>query len=184
MSSQTMTGKVKHRLGPALLALAVVCLSACTGSREELENYVQDVMARPADPIPPVPPVANYTPFAYDASAMRDPFTSVTGNDDSQSTATETDGPRPDESRVREYLEQFSLDTLSMVGTFAQGSADWALVRDPEGVVHRVAAGHYIGQNHGQVTAVYPDRLELSELVPDAGGGWLVREASVALDGS
>ena len=51
----------------------------------------------------------------------------------------------------REYLERYELDTLSMVGTFSNEESYWALVRDPEGVIHRVPVGNYIGKNHGKV---------------------------------
>jgi type IV pilus assembly protein PilP len=32
------------------------------------------------------------------------------------------------------------------------------------------------------VTAVFDDRIELVELVPDGAGGWLERPASIALE--
>ena len=69
-----------------------------------------------------------------------------------------------------------------MVGTFAKGDDFWGLVRDPDGVVHRVAVNNYMGKNHGRVTYVQDAELGLSELITDGMGGWLVREASMALD--
>ena len=68
-----------------------------------------------------------------------------------------------------------------MVGTFAKEAAYWALVRDPEGVIHRVPVGDYIGKNHGQVVSINSTQINLSELISDGAGGWLVREASIAL---
>jgi type IV pilus assembly protein PilP len=86
--------------------------------------------------------------------------------------------------RPREYLERFELDTLTMVGTFYKEASEWALVQDPDGVVHRVAVGNYMGKNHGKVSEVSNDEVQLSEFIADGVGGWLVREASVALGGS
>jgi len=68
-----------------------------------------------------------------------------------------------------------------MVGTFSKEKAYWALVRDPEGVIHRVPVGDYIGKNHGQVVSISGTQVGLSELITDGAGGWLVREASIAL---
>jgi type IV pilus assembly protein PilP len=44
--------------------------------------------------------------------------------------------------------------------------------------------GNYIGKNHGKVNGISADELQLSEFIADGIGGWLVREASVALGGS
>jgi type IV pilus assembly protein PilP len=159
-------------------------LSACTGDMNELSRYIEEVKQRPADPIEPIPPVATYTPHLYASTGQRNPFLSEMAGGDSPAEADEGDGLRPDATRAREYLEQFSLDTLSMVGTLSRGGADWSLIRDPDGVIHRVATNNYIGQNHGRVTSVYPDRIELTELITNGSGGWLERNTSVAMDDS
>jgi type IV pilus assembly protein PilP len=71
-----------------------------------------------------------------------------------------------------------------MVGTFSKESSEWALIRDPDGVVHRVSVGNYIGKNHGKVNGISNDDVQLSEFIADGIGGWLIRPASVALGGS
>ena len=45
---------------------------------------------------------------------------------------------RPDQKRNREFLEQFSLDTLKMVGTLRLGGPIYGLVQTKDGLVHRV----------------------------------------------
>ena len=59
-----------------------------------------------------------------------------------------------------------------------------ALIRDPDGVIHRVAVGNYLGKNHGKISVIRPDQVELSEFINDGIGGWLVRDAEMALGGS
>ena len=159
----------------------VVLLSACSDSMEDLEKYIGTVESRPAEPIPPIPPVKTYTPYEYEGLTGRDPFlASITeGSDDVRST--KGSGPRPDFERAKEYLERYELDTLGMVGTFSKEKSYWALVRDPEGVIHRVPVGDYIGKNHGKVVRIIDTQIDLSELISDGAGGWLVREASIAL---
>lgn len=163
------------------MMLVVVLLSACTQDMDDLNKYIAAVKARPADPISPIPPVKTYTPYEYDGLSGRNPFiASISeGVDDVRSTAGT--GPRPDFERSKEYLERYELDTLSMVGTFSKEESYWALVRDPEGVIHRVPVGDYIGRNHGQVVNISNSQVGLSELISDGAGGWLIREASIAL---
>ena len=163
------------------IVILAMTLSACSDSMDGLNDYVAEVKARPADPIEPIPPVKTYTPYTYEGLTGRDPFLQSTteGSDDIASTSGT--GPQPDLDRPKEYLERYELDTLSMVGTFAKESSYWALVRDPEGVIHRVPAGNYIGKNHGKVVVIANTQVSLSELVSDGNGGWLVREASIAL---
>ena len=170
--------QITHIAGTVLLT---VMLSACTESMSGLNAYIDEVKARPADPIDPIPPVRTYTPYEYKGLDGRDPFLQSTteGSDDVASTSGT--GPQPDFERPKEYLERYELDTLSMVGTFAKEGSYWALVRDPEGVIHRVPTGNYIGKNHGKVVNIANTQVSLSELVSDGNGGWLVREASIAL---
>jgi len=174
--------------GLRVLALALAAsgmLAGCANDQDDLNRYIAEVKARPPSPIPPIPPVRTYTPYAYEGLLGRDPFRRSTseGSDEVANTATGT-GPRPDLQRPKEYLERFELDTLQMVGTFEKGSNNWALIRDPDGVVHRVAVGNYIGKNYGRVLNIQPDEVLLSEFISNGAGGWMVREAEVALGGS
>jgi type IV pilus assembly protein PilP len=174
----------KSLLIVTLIVLSTL-LAACTGREDDLNRYIAEVKARPATPIPPIPPVRTYTPYVYEGLIGRDPFRQSTSEGSDQvAQSGSAKGPRPDLQRPREYLERFELDTLSMVGTFSKESSDWALVRDPDGVIHRVSVGNYIGKNHGKVNGISADELQLSEFIADGIGGWLVREASVALGGS
>ena len=63
-------------------------------------------------------------------------------------------GPRPDSQRPREYLEQFPLDTLKMVGTLRLGGGNYGLVQTKDGLIHRVLPGNHLGQNDGRVMTV------------------------------
>ncbi len=169
-----------------LMSVAVTVLASCNQDMRELDQYIAEVKARPAQPIPPIPPVKTYKPYAYEGTDGRDPFRSSTsqGNDAEQVGEGDATGPKPDFDRPKEYLERFELDTLTMVGTFSQDDAYWGLVRDPDGVVHRVTVGDYMGKNHGQITTIMEPEIDLSEFIPNGNGGWLVREASIALDGN
>ncbi|MBT8057966.1 MAG: pilus assembly protein PilP [Gammaproteobacteria bacterium] len=176
---------VIRKVSPALLVLTALLVTGCAGREDDLNRYIDEVKARPATPIPPIPAVRTYTPYVYDGLTGRDPFRQSTREGAEQvAEGGPSDGPRPDLQRSREYLERFELDTLTMVGTFAKETNSWALVQDPDGVVHRVAVGNYMGKNHGRVSTISEDEVQLSEFITDGVGGWLVREASIALGGT
>lgn len=165
------------------MALAVFALAGCTrgitstpGDAPNLEKWVADVKARPAPPLDPLPVMQQFETFEYAAQGLRDPFSNAFTDQSGGS------GPRPDPNRPKQTLEQFPLDSLDMVGTIGRGPGIIGLVMAPDKVTYRVRPGAYMGQNDGRVTAVYEDRIELVELVPDGAGGWLERPASVALE--
>lgn len=169
----------------ALALAAASVLAGCAGNQDDLNRYIADVKARPPSPIEPIPPVRTYTPYEYEGLLGRDPFRQSTSEGSDEAIANNTgSGPRPDLQRPKEYLERFELDTLEMVGTFEKEANEWALIRDPDGVVHRVAVGNYIGQNYGRVLSIQTDAVELSEFISNGAGGWLVREAEMALGGT
>lgn len=181
-----MTANGISKFRALMLATAAVSLLAgCAGNQDDLNRYIAEVKARPPSPIDPIPPVRTYTPYEYEGLLGRDPFRQSTseGSDQVASDASGS-GPRPDLQRPKEYLENFELDTLQMVGTFVKEANEWALIRDPDGVVHRVSVGNYMGKNYGRVLSIQPDEVELSEFISNGGGGWLVREAEMALETS
>ena len=71
---------------------------------------------------------------------------------------------------------------VDMVGTIGEGSGVVGLVMGPDRVTHRIRSGNYLGLNDGRITAVFEDRIEIVELVPDGAGGWLERPAKIALE--
>ena len=166
-----------------VLVLAVLALAGCTrgvtstpGDAPNLEKWVADVKARPAPALPPLPVMQQFETFEYAAQNLRDPFSNAFSDQSGGS------GPRPDPNRPRQTLEQFPLDSLDMVGTIGRGPGMVGLVMAPDKVTYRVRPGAYMGQNDGRITAVYEDRIELVELVPDGAGGWLERPATLALE--
>lgn len=165
------------RIAIALATLAMMSgLAACSG-QGDLNEWVAQVKARKGAPLPALPVVKTFETYLYQDQDRRDPFEPAPPQANSANMA----GPRPDQNRPREPLEAFPLDSLKMVGTIgAKGSVE-ALVKDPQGVIHQVHVGDYMGQNYGHVAQVTPGEIDLVELVPNGSGGWMERDATVAL---
>lgn len=160
-----------------LVAATALCvgLAACSSSNSDLQKWAAEVKARPAPPLDPLPVMQQFETFEYAAQNLRDPFSE-------EFNGMNSSGPRPDPGRRKQTLEQFPLDSLDMVGTIGRGAGLVALVLAPDKVTYRVRPGVYLGQSDGRVTAVYEDRVEMIELVPDGAGGWLERPATIALE--
>ena len=172
-----------------VLSLSVIllttALSGCSQNADtsDLKQFVDRVLSTPRGRIDPIPVFKPYELFSYNASALRSPFALPYNANELQSAKATTD-IRPDPDRAREYLEQFSLDNLVMVGTMQKpGNALWALVRDGNGGVVRVQRGEYMGQNHGRVVGITESKINLIEIVPNGLGGWLERPRALALYG-
>ena len=160
-----------------LLAGLPLGLAACSSADDELSRFIEDTRKEPGGRVEPIPEVKPYETFAYAAADMRSPF--LPGGSGSSSAMG---GLRPDSKRNREFLEQFSLDTLKMVGTLKLGGRMYGLVQTKDGLVHRVCGGNYMGQADGKITDITPAKITLTEIVPDGLGGYMERPAALGLN--
>lgn len=160
-----------------VIALAVLALVAgCSSKDGDLARFIAQTKQEQPGGVQSLPEVKPYDSFIYTAQARRSPF--LPGGSGESSGAT----VRPDSRRNREFLEQFSLDTLQMVGTLQLQNRTYGLVKTRDGRVNRVLPGHYIGQNEGRITAIDASRISITEIVPDGLGGFMERAAALALN--
>lgn len=165
----------------ALLMFAgcsVALSSACSGRMDDLNSYIDEVKARPGGRIEPLPEIQPAPSHSYGAAQrnLRSPFTP-----DSPAMARPDGVGAPDRDRPRQFLEQFPLDTMRMVGTLRFGDNTFALVQTSDGLVHRVQRGNYMGQSDGRVIAISESEIRLTEIVSDGMGGYMERPAAMAL---
>ena len=169
------------KLKVLVLLASVGLLSGCGagGDFSDLRAYMDEVNARPKGNIEPLPKFIPYESFTYQAAALRSPFQPpvkievVTRQKGSEEI-------KPDESRVKQFLEGFNIDTFQMVGLLRNDQSLYALVNGAGGV-HRIKVGDYLGQNHGKVIAIDEGRVDVIEIVPDGDGGWLERPRTLSL---
>jgi type IV pilus assembly protein PilP len=171
--------KSTHATRFVLMLGAALVLGGCTRGMSDLRDWVAQEKAKKGAPIQPLPVIKTFETFKYDDQDRRDPFSPSTAE---LQTNAATSGPRPDANRAKQPLEMFALDSLKMVGTVGVGGGMEVLIKDPGGVIHRVHANEYMGQNYGHITAISEDHIDLVELVSNGNGGWMERPASIALD--
>jgi type IV pilus assembly protein PilP len=165
------------RWSAALLTCAAIAtLTACSSADNDLARFIEDTKKEPGGRVEPLPEIKPYETFVYAASELRSPFVPS-----SPGSGAGYSGIRPDSKRNREFLEQFSLDTLKMVGTLRLGAQMYGLVQTKDGLVHRVTAGNHLGQAEGKITDITPAKISLIEIVPDSLGGYMERPAALAL---
>jgi len=167
------------RISALLLSASLLALSGCADkSMNDLEAFVDNVHKDRKPRVEPLPRVKPNPTFEYTASELVDPFAQANLI---QRRPTPDGGPAPDPTRRKEPLEQFPLDALDMVGTLSNDDASWAIIRAPDGTVHRAGAGNYLGQNYGEIQTVQDTQVEIVELVRDVDGGWMERDATLAI---
>ncbi|VEF07288.1 pilus assembly protein, PilQ [Pseudomonas fluorescens] len=168
-------------IGYVALSIALLTLSGCGGSDDfsDLDVYMNEVRLRPAGKIEPTPTFRSYPTFTYSAANLRSPFSRQVRVD----LAGQKHGSRnvkPDPTRIKQYLEGFNIEQFEMVGTIANASGAFALLRGAGGV-HRLKVGDYLGRNDGRIVAISATQVDVVEIVPDGQGAWLERPRTIPL---
>lgn len=165
-------------------ALALALLAGCAGRDfSDLDQFMAEKRARPGGIIAPIPTFKAYEAFAYSATRLRSPFDRpIEVREITQLQAIAA--IKPDENRAKEFLEQYTFDSLAMVGTLERSGDNWALIKDPEGGIHRVQVGNYLGRNHGKIVEMTDTYLAVVEIVSDGTtDGWVERPRTIELSG-
>ena len=166
------------------LLLSGAVLAGCSGRDfSDLDTFMQEKRSRPGGIIAPIPTFKAYEAFGYSATTLRSPFDRpIVVREIAQLQAIAA--IKPDENRAKEFLEQFTFDSLRMVGTLERDDTNWTLIRDPDGGVHRVKIGDFLGRHHGKIVEMTDTYLSLIEIVSDGTpDGWVERPRTVKLSG-
>ena len=174
------------RLSRVLMTVLVsaTLLTACAGGDfSDLDAFMAEKRARPGGIIAPIPTFKAYEAFSYSATTLRSPFDRpIEVREIAQLQAISA--IKPDENRAKEFLEQFTFDSLRIVGSLERGQANWTLIMDPAGGVHRVALGNYLGRHHGKIVEMTDTYVAVTEIVSDGTeDGWVERPRTIKLTG-
>jgi type IV pilus assembly protein PilP len=163
-----------------LFTLLSMLLAGCGGDEfQDLQDFVKNSGANMRGKIEAPPEVKPYEPFAYDNSAgLPDPFRPRSPK---RTAGAQPGLNQPDFERKKEELEEFPLDGLKMVGFLYIHNVANAVIRSPDGKLHHVKVGNYMGQNFGRITSITETEIKLKEMVQDSAGDWSERTSSLQL---
>ena len=167
-----------------IVAILGVCLAGCSSRNfADLDAFMAEKRARPGGIIAPIPTFKAYEAFAYSATTLRSPFDRpIEVREIAQLQAIAA--IKPDQDRAKEFLEQYTFDSLVMVGSLARSGVDWTLITDPDGGVHRVRIGNYLGRHHGRIVEMTDTYVAVVEIVSDGTeDGWVERPRAIKLQG-
>ena len=163
-----------------LLVLLIISLmmTACSqNSYNDLEAFIKDAGNGLHGQIDLVPEVKPYKHFAYQAFDIPTPFL-PRKSDQAQSIMS---GIQPDLNRHKEVLESYPLESLSMVGSLQREELIFALIKSPDGTLHRVKKGNYLGQNFGRIDHISESEVKLVEIVQGGVNEWTEQVSALML---
>jgi type IV pilus assembly protein PilP len=157
-----------------------VWLVACEkSSHQDIKDFIIETKGKPPEKVRGLPIYTPYKPYVYSAAQLRSPFEPPALI--VQKVLAASSNVQPDVDRQKQRLEGFAFSSLSMVGTVKKNGVLWALIRDSEGSIERVKTGYYLGKNHGRITELSAQIIDVVEIVPNGLDGWLERPNLITL---
>lgn len=159
----------------------VLTLAGCADPQlASLDRELATIRANPGTPMPlELPQVPSYEATLYREADSRSPFVPRQQSDEQRPQAFSGE-LAPDPERPREPLERFALGELELVGILTVGGQPSALVRSPDGQVHRLQIGNHLGEHHGRIVSITQSTVELVETVMQREG-WVEQRRRLTL---
>jgi type IV pilus assembly protein PilP len=170
--------------GWAVSMMLILGLSGCGGgSHDDLSEWMAKQKGTVKFKLEPVSEPKPYQPQTYGAVGSISPF-----SDEKLTVLLRSEAASPkasslitaEMSRRKEPLEAVPLNTLTMVGLLNRGGEKVALIK-ADNLLYQVRTGNYLGQNFGRITQITDNRITLREIVQDAAGEWIERNAELQL---
>ena len=161
------------------------CLVGCADAPEaDLQAWMQEQRNGMHPRTEPVSPPVKFHPQAYQVESKVEPFAMQRLLGALKAEMANSLGNQeliaPELARRKEPLEAFPLDALSMVGTLQKAGRQTALLKVDK-LIYQVQTGAYLGQNYGKVIKITDTEVVLREIVQDAAGEWIERQATLQL---
>lgn len=138
-----------------LWILILMTLSGCRdNSFSDLEQYVETTkQTKNAHRQKPPLMVKETHPTTYQAVNLRGPFGE--GDVSSKNKTANRDSTDP--------LQAYPLSMLRFVGIVIEANSTVAYIKTPDNKIFQAYVGDAIGDSDGRITAIYPDRLNITE---------------------
>ncbi len=165
--------------------ISLMGLSGCFGDdQQDIKEWMRDQRNATKPSVQPVPEPKKFVPTPYQNDVTIEPFSNqklaqALKRESSQATANAA-LVAPELSRRKEVLEGYPLDAIAMVGSLIPKGSPVALVKVDK-LLYKVRVGEYMGQNYGKVIKLSETELTLREIVQDAAGEWIERQANLQL---
>lgn len=162
-----------------------VALFGCADAPEaDLQEWMQ-LQRNNLKPVSePVAAPKKFNPQIYAQEGKIDPFgvqKLVVGlRSDFSNPASNSSLIAPELNRRKQPLEAYPLDVMSFVGSLQKGAKKSALLRVDK-LIYQVELGAYLGQNYGKIMGISESEIVLREIVQDAAGEWIERQATLQL---
>lgn len=160
---------------------AAVLLTACTGSQDELQQWIEQQRREVKPNVPPLSAPKKFIPQPYLAGNAVEPFSAQKLTVAIKQEARQSNSLLAAEiNRRKEPLEAYPVDSMSMVGSVTKQGRPYALLR-VDNLLYQVKTGDYLGQNYGKITKITETDISFREIVQDAAGEWIERTSSLQL---
>lgn len=167
------------------VALTAVLLGACSDSPDQdLQQWMSQQRAKAQPKVKPLSEPKQFKPENYRRGSQLDPFAELKLTQalkrEAGKASANSDLIAPELSRRKGPMEAFPLDAMVMVGSLVKEGKPIALVTVNK-LLYQVRPGDYLGQNYGKVMKIAETKVTIREVVQDAAGEWIEREAGLNL---
>lgn len=169
-----------HRLSLPLVCTAAL-LAGCSSDSEELEDWTKQQKREVRPNVQPLSAPKKFLPERYTVADGVEPFSNQKLTVVLKQEARQNSSLLAAEvNRRREPLEAYPLDNMAMVGSLDKRGTTFALIK-VDNLLYQVKSGDYLGQNYGKVVKISETEVTLREIVQDAAGEWVERQANLQL---
>jgi type IV pilus assembly protein PilP len=172
-----MKGTENHIKIAGLLLLATLLSGCQENSMNDLKRFVDTAHKGKKPKIEPLPTIKPIEGYTYSAQTSPDPFNRQ--NLKPRRVVASQSGTGPDKNRRREPLENYPLDSLTMVGSLFREGDTRVIIKTPRGAVQTATVGNYMGQNYGKIISITEREVKVKEHVLNSSGMWIEREATI-----
>jgi len=180
MRSQIRVGQglmIKNSYRLLVLTIYLMIVACSSADYSDLDTFIANSGEGLRGQVDPLPEVKQHHSFTYKAFDISNPFVPRR----SEQVRSAGSGIQPDLNRRKEALENFPLESLSMVGSLEKDGHIFALVKSPEGTLHRVKEGNYLGQDFGKINGIAESEIKVVEIVQDGVDEWMERSNKLML---
>jgi type IV pilus assembly protein PilP len=163
----------------------IVVLTSCGAATEdELRQWMTNQRTQTQPKVTAISEPKQFKPETYAQMTEVEPFSNqkLTQALKKDSTQAASNGAliAPELARRKEALEEFPLDSMTLVGSLVKAGQPVALVMVGK-LLYQVRPGDHLGQNYGRVMKIIETQVSLREIVQDAAGEWIERTAALQL---